>query len=394
MNAVPTVVCRVCETDVPAGEFCGLCGVPLTARRGDGPPWLRIRVYAAAAGEHLLRPALISSLFPTLPQPARTAFRYGLLALITVLVACTLLRTPAGLVAGAALGLPLLFMLALRESDTHRDLPVGTLLSTAGLGAALGTGWALLIGVYTASSYEIPLTAGLSTSRILQEGIAIPLGGLVMTVLPAVIMRCTGRTTREALEGFVIGTLGALVFTAAATVTRLMPQLTTGIVARRRPVGSMLIEAGIGGLAIPLIAAAAGGLVGMALWFTRPADTVDQRPGRLRLVVATSVVALLVFYLAVGVADVVTVAHTVQLALYLAVAAVALLALRVGVHLALLHEAHDEIQADQPVLCPHGGHVVPDMAFCPACGVATRASSRTARAARRQARPVPLGDPR
>ena len=69
-----------------------------------------------------------------------------------------------------------------------------------------------------------------------------------------------------------------------------------------------------------------------------------------------------------------------MLALYAAVAAVALLLLRIGLHLALLHEAHDEIHSDEPVLCPHCGRVVPDMAFCPACGVATRASSRSSRA--------------
>jgi hypothetical protein len=77
-----------------------------------------------------------------------------------------------------------------------------------------------------------------------------------------------------------------------------------------------------------------------------------------------------------------------MLVLYLAVALLALFLLRVGLHLALLHEAHDEIQSDEPLLCPHCGHVVPDMAFCPACGVATRASSRSSRGARREVRPV------
>lgn len=351
-----------------------------------------MRVYAAAAGEHLLWPSVTSSLFPALPQPARRAFRSTLVMLVVVLVVCTVLRTPAGLIAAAALGLPLLYVIYLRESDTR--LPAGTLLMLTALGAGLGIGWGLLIDAYTASSYEIPLGAGLSAARILQEGIAIPLGGLAMTALPTLVVRFTRRTTRESLEGCAIGALGALVFTAAATSTRLIAQLESGPVARFRPVGSMLIEAGIGGVAIPLIAASAGGLIGAALWFIRPADKVGQQPGRLPMVVATSAAAVLGCYVAVGVADVVILPHIVQLTLYLAVAAVGLLALRVGVHLALLHEAHDDIQADQPVLCPHGGHVVPDMAFCPACGVATRASSPTARAARRAARPVPATDPR
>ena len=70
-----TMECRVCQTDVPAGEFCGLCGDFLTERRGNGPSWLRIRAYGAAPGEHLLLPSLASSLFPNLPHKSRTPFR-------------------------------------------------------------------------------------------------------------------------------------------------------------------------------------------------------------------------------------------------------------------------------------------------------------------------------
>ncbi len=36
-ETVPTTECRVCQTDVPAGEFCGLCGCHLTAAAGGRP---------------------------------------------------------------------------------------------------------------------------------------------------------------------------------------------------------------------------------------------------------------------------------------------------------------------------------------------------------------------
>ena len=72
-----------------------------------------------------------------------------------------------------------------------------------------------------------------------------------------------------------IGALGALTFTAAATLTRLAPQFATGMISRNRPINSFIIEAGIRGLAVPLTAAAVGGLVGAALWFTRPASKAD-----------------------------------------------------------------------------------------------------------------------
>ena len=77
-----TMECRVCQTDVPAGEFCGLCGDYLTPQRGNGPSWLRIRAYGAAPGEHLLLPSLASSLFPHLPHRSRMPFRVVLVLVL------------------------------------------------------------------------------------------------------------------------------------------------------------------------------------------------------------------------------------------------------------------------------------------------------------------------
>jgi hypothetical protein len=210
-------------------------------------------------------------------------------------------------------------------------------------------------------------------------------------LLPAVVVRLLRPRlggSREALDGFMIGALGALMFTAAGTLARLAPQFGTGVVSKR-PMESLLVEAGIRGVAVPLTAAAAGGLIGAALWFTRPESKKDQRPGVVRAVLVSFAAAVLVVYVGLGLIDVSHVGQVWMLVAYLVLAAVALLLLRVGLHLALLHEAHDEIRSDEPMLCVHCGHVVPDMAFCAACGVAMRASSRSSRRTRRTARPTP-----
>jgi hypothetical protein len=384
---VPTTECRVCQTDVPAGEYCGLCGCHLTPRPGEGPDWLRIRDFGAAPGEHLLQPSLASSLFPHLPPRSRNVFRVGLAVVFIALVAFALLRLPAALVTVAALGFLFLFLLYLRESDGFRDVPARTWVLTAALGIGLAVGWVLLTGAAVARSYGIALGAGVVGARMLREGIGIPLGGVILMLMPAVIVRVGRQPTREALEGFMIGALGALTFTAAATLTRLSPQFGSGVVSKR-PMESLLVEAGIRGVAVPLTAAAAGGLIGAALWFKRPPSKENQRPGAVRLLLVSFAVAVLAVYLGLGLIDVAHFPQVLMLVLYLAVAAAALLLLRLGLHLALLHEAHDEIQSDEPLLCIHCGHVVPDMAFCPACGVATRASSRSSRTARRELRPV------
>jgi hypothetical protein len=384
---VPTAECRVCQVDVPAGEYCGLCGCHLSPRKGEGPDWLRIRDFGAAPGEHLLQPSLASSLFPHLPPRSRTVFRVGLAVVLIALVAFALLRMPGALVAVEALGFPFLFLLYLRESDGFRDIPTRTWVLTAALGIGLGVGWVLLTGAMMARSYGIALGAGIVGARMLRMGIGIPLGGVILTLMPAVIVRLLRPPTREALDGFMIGALGALSFTAAATLTRLAPQFGTGVVSRR-PMDSLIVEAGIRGVAAPLTAAAAGGLIGAALWFTRPPSKAKVHPGVVRALLVFFAVAVLAVYVGLGLIDVSHFPQVLMLVLYLAVALVALFLLRVGLHLALLHEAHDEIQSDEPLLCPHCGHVVPDMAFCPACGVATRASSRSSRTARRDTRPV------
>jgi hypothetical protein len=384
---VPTTECRVCRTEVPAGEYCGLCGCHLTPRRGDGPDWLRMRNYGAAPGEHLLQLSLASSLFPHLPPRSRTVFRIGLAVVLAALVAFGLLRLPAALVTVAALGLLFLFLLYLHESDAFVDIPARTWVLTGALGIGLGVGWVLLTGAVVARSYGIAFGAGVVGARMLRDGIGIPLGGVILMLMPALIVRLLRPPTREALDGFMIGALGALAFTAAATLTRLAPQFGTGVVSKR-PMESMIVEAGIRGLAVPLTAAAAGGLIGAALWFTRPPSKENQRRGLVHMLLVLFAVAVLVVYLGLGLIDVAHFPQVLMLVLYLALALVALLLLRVGLHLALLHEAHDEIQSDEPLLCLDCGHVVPDMAFCPACGVATRASSRSSRGTRRELRPV------
>ena len=49
---------------------------------------------------------------------------------------------------------------------------------------------------------------------------------------------------------------------------------------------SLIVEAGIRGIAVPVTAAAVGGLIGAALWFTRPPSKADQHPGYVRAVLA------------------------------------------------------------------------------------------------------------
>ena len=390
-DGVPTTSCQVCEIDVPAGAFCGYCGSHLASRRGDGPPWLRLRAYSAAAGEHVLRPSVTSTLFPHLHHRAQGPFRVGLIILVIALLAFAVLRWQAPLVAVSALGLPVLFHLYLHEADLYADLPRRALLIIAVVSAGLGVGWAWLTGATIAQSYAVAFQASIEFKQPLADGLAIPVSGAIVMLVPIALARTSHVGTHESLDGFVIGAIAAMSFTAAATLTRLAPQFSTGLMARDRPIFGLIAEAGIRGVAMSLTAAAAGAMVGVALWFTCP-NQAHQHQGQWLAGPAPAVTAVLIGYAVLGLTDASPVPETPQLVIHLVVALLMVVALRMIVHMALLREQHDPI-TQEPLLCEHCGHVVPDMAFCPACGVATRASSRTSRAQRREVRPVHVEPP-
>ncbi|HEY6649380.1 MAG TPA: zinc ribbon domain-containing protein, partial [Mycobacterium sp.] len=283
-TGVPVMRCPVCNADVPAAAFCGACGAHLSPRRGDGRGMLRPVAYSAAPGEHVVRLSVASTLFPHLPHGSRAPFRVALAVLFLTLVVLAFLGWQAPLIAVGALGFPMVFVLYLHETDIDDDLPLSSLVLTAVLAIGLGIGWALLTGVIVAHSYDVTLSDASSEEHSIPvEGIAIPAGSAVLLVLPAVVVRLLRPGTRESLDGFVIGALSAIAFNAAATLTRLSPQIATGPTAHDRPASSLLAEAGIQGVAMPLTAAALGGLAGVALWFARPADNA-RRPAVVLLV--------------------------------------------------------------------------------------------------------------
>ncbi len=387
-DEVPTLECQVCEMDVPAGAFCGYCGGHLASEPKRGPRWLRGDTFGASPGESVLLPAIASSLFPHLPQRSRVPFRVGLALVLVGLVGFACLKIPPALITVAALGLPLLFLLYVSESAVYRDMSVGFMVLAGVLGAALGVGWVLLTGEMVARAYGVPMAAGLAIHHVVREGVLIPTGGMILMLVPTVVVRLLRPKSRESLDGFVIGALAALMFSAAATLTRLAPQFATGLLAQNRPLKGLVVEAILSGLTIPLTAAAAGGMMGVALWFKGQTSNPHEHPGRVRAALYALATMAVLIHVGVAVIDIVGMEQLRMLVIHIVMTLVALVLLRIALQLALLHEAPDLIEPDEPLLCVHCEHVVPDMAFCPACGVATRASSRASRHERREARPV------
>ena len=303
---------------------------------GGGLGSLRWDAYVAAPDEQVLRLSVASSLFPHLPLRSRNVFRVGLAVLFLLLIALGLLRWQAPMIAVSALGLPLIFLLYLYEANIHRDLTLRMLVPTALLGIGLGVVWALATGSLVAGFYDVSL-ANASSRRLAQlVGIAVPVGAGILMLVPAVVMRLV-RPTREALDGFVIGSLSAISFTAAATLSRMAPQFSTGVTAGDRPATVMLAQAGTQGVAIPLTTAAMGGLVGAALWFGRWKPMVY------------CVLATLVLFAALGLWEATPALEGVDFGAHLMFAVIALLALRIGLQYFLLREDYETPDPDRRV---------------------------------------------
>lgn len=383
--------CPRCGRAGPAGAFCGHCGADTTRPALDRFAALRPRAYVVAPAEPLLLPMVTSTLFPELPQRYRNPFRVGMaiaLAGVVVLSAAALL---APLVSLVALGVPVLFMLYLWQSGVPQDIPGHAFALAGGLGAGLGVGWVWFTGRMVARTYGVPMAAGFQLENLVGVGLVVAVGGVVLMVLPAVAVRVlvalrrTPGEPRESLDGFTIGALGALSFTAAATMTRLGPQFVSGLLDNVLPL-RRLTGAVLYGVAAPLTAAALGGLIGMLLWF-RAGPVAARRRGRIRFVLLVFTMLVVLIHTAIWIIDEAPLARWPQLGLHVLMTVVAVLAARFCVQLALLHEEQSDPDG-QPVQCANCECVVPELAFCPACGFASHALPRAVRQRRRESPPT------
>lgn len=387
---VDTRQCPSCHDTVPLAEFCGACGARFDAPVSRWSVLLRPAVYTTAHREPVWMPRVSSTYLPRLPAETRRPFRIGLILVLIAMVALVAAGANGALGVTATIGWPLLFFIYVWQSDVFRDVPLRIMAVAMLVGVGLGVGWFLIAGKWLARSYGVSTASGFLLIGELNAGLLISVVGGVLMVVPAVVARLFPMPVREALDGFVIGTFGALWYATAATTTAVAPQFVEGLLEGHNAT-RMLEDAITYGVVSPIVTAAGGGLVGMSLWF-RP----DRRPGRnprlARAMMTACTVLGAPLYMLVWIVDGAGLPHVTELAIKLTLALLALLLLRCGVQFALLHEAPDPA-TQRPVLCVHCQRVVPDMAFCSACGAAARASSRSSRRLRHEFPPSPAPQP-
>lgn len=381
-----TLECPACASAVPAATFCGVCGAALDRQTDPLTVLLRPEVYAAAHRQPVWLPRISSTLLPRLPGPARRPFRVGLILILgaIIVLAASRVNGPLGVV--STIGGPLLFLIYVWQSDVFRDLPRRILVTAMTLGVVLGVGWWWGTGKLVAGAYGVSTGSSLMLlmEQVLNVGLLISAGGAVLMLIPALVTRRFAVPARESLDGFVVGAFGALWFSTAATTTLLAPQFAEGLM-EDQSAGRLFEDSITYGIVDPIVTTAAGGLVGLALWFT-PSRLPGRDPRRARLMLLLTAVLAVAWYLSVWVVDAIDVDRLLDLGAKIVITLLALVTVRCGIQIALLQEEPDPWTKD-PVLCVHCEHVVPDMPFCCSCGSAARAASRTSRRLRRESPP-------
>jgi RsiW-degrading membrane proteinase PrsW (M82 family) len=372
--ALPVAPCPHCGRDVPVANFCGACGADLA--RQSATAARRHHAYAAFPEEPMLRMAVTTSLFPHLSQRAKTTFRTAVGALVTLLVALAIAGVEAPAIAVSALGILVLYVLYTYEVDdpTRASLfPVVPLVLV--VGAGLGIGWGLIGGHFVNEALGPTLNPSLLRPAALAAAVAVPAIAVGLMVVPVAVARLRSGGLNEALDGLVLGALGALGFVAAATLTQLSSLLSSGQRSEQAFAGT-LTEVVVRGLCSPILAGALIGLFGASIWGSSRRDGPAGR--RYLGMPIVPLIAILVLEIGLGFADISRLSDPELLIVHLAAVVVALAIMRVGIHYVLLHETGaSDIGA--PMICGHCHFVVPAMHFCPHCGVARRATSRSAR---------------
>lgn len=371
----PTRECDACHSRVPAGAFCGSCGADLRTAVTRRQRLIRPDVFVAAPTQPINLPDITSTLCPHLADADRIPFRHGIFIALAALVAASMLKLLAVLVVLVCLGIPLLFGLYLWRSDIFRDIPARAMLLAPLIGVALAVTWWVWTGSRLADSYDIPVSAGFQLRNVVNMGLAVNATDSLLMLVPAVLVRLLRLPSVESLDGFVIGAFGALAYTTGSGVTWLATQFTAGLLDNYDS-GRLLSQAALYGIFDPLTAAAAGGMMGLLLWF-RPARRAGQPP-RLRVMLAICPVLGACYYTALYTMDAVNNPRWLESTISLMITVLALLTLRFAMQVAVLHELPDD-STTRRVRCIHCRGIVPDMPFCSRCGAAARASSRSAR---------------
>lgn len=366
-----TATCPNCGRVVPDSGWCGACG----ARLGpDSSSRSRRRwgAYAAFPDQALVRLSVVSALFPRLASHARQTFRAAFVLIAALLLALALSKLSAAVTAASAVAVPLLFFCYVGETEPADARALVPAFGALAGGALLGVAAAVGLGEVVSRALVPTVGPLVVDGALLRSALLAPVIVQLLMIVPVAALRVRRPAGAGPLEGFTAGAAGALGLSAAMTLTELSAGTLVGNVARV-PVLTVVAEAAIRGISLPLLGAATSGYVGAALW--RRADPGARAGGRWLTSPFVALITGVVVQVGLGFGDDAALADVPLIAVHLGAALLALLALRVGLHHLLLND-RQSVRIGERHPCPKCGHLVPAMPFCPNCGGAEQATAQ------------------
>ncbi|HEY8643614.1 MAG TPA: PrsW family glutamic-type intramembrane protease [Candidatus Dormibacteraeota bacterium] len=366
------VTCPICDRQVPPGEFCGACGAHLLSDRADAHG--RKHAFAAHPGEHMVHLSVISTLLPHLPHRRTAPFRVALVIVLLLLATLGFLRLSGPAIAVAVLAVPVLYLVYLYEVEVYEDEPVLVVGSTLVVGIALGIPWALITGPLVTQQLLTNLTQGPSLASVVLAGIVLPLIAQALMLVGPLIVYVIRRSYDEALDGFTFGVACALGFTLSTTLIEVWPELSQGLISPTTSLTYML-DVVQRGLLVPLLNASTTGVIAGAFWLNR-GELRRHMSHNLFSSIPSAIAIAAILQAALGVVNVLISNEVGVVIVYTLAVGLLLFWVRIAIHHMLLAEAVDVVIGELAP-CSHCHRMVPRMAFCPHCGIATRATPKS-----------------
>jgi RsiW-degrading membrane proteinase PrsW (M82 family) len=371
--------CDHCANDVPDGVFCTRCGAHQGTTHELGSAKKRTHNYAAHPAEHVMQPAVFTTLFPHLGHQKvhefRWAFAVGLGGILVLYV--------AGLISAAILVavflVPVLYLIYLYEAQVYRDEPATVLGFTLGGGAVLGLVVTLIErAVYNPfSGVGNPLhNAGINVGAVLFLGLLVPVVQETVKPLPAMFLP-NRKDFPETVDGLVFGIAAGLGFGLAESLVAFSTVLVS-LPAHSTP-GNWIYDLAMLAVFQPLLQGSATGMVAAAVWRYRRGRLGGREIGG----VAMAVIAHVAFSLGTQLLQDVAVAQLFVLVWQAVVVGALLVYVRYLLHHALMEEAAHMGFAE--TVCPNCHMHIVASGFCPNCGGALTAAPSSVKRTRKPA---------
>jgi RsiW-degrading membrane proteinase PrsW (M82 family) len=369
--------CDHCANDVPDGVFCTRCGAHQGTTGQSGDARKRHHRYAAHPSEHVLQPAIFTTIFPHLGHAKVHEFRWAFVvgaAAIVVLYA-------AGLISAAILVaiflVPVLYLIYLYETQVYRDEPALVLGFILGGGAVLG----IVVTVIERALYN-PYTnfgnplrgAGVSVGALLFLGLVLPIVQEVVKPLPALFLP-NRRDFPETVDGLVFGIAAGLGFSVAESLVAFSSVITNLPV--HTVSGNWIYDLTTIAVLQPLLHGSTTGIVVAAVWRYRRGRFSSRELGG----VGMAVIAHVAFSFGSQVWKDALLSPLFVLVWQAVVVGAVLIYVRYLLHHSLLEEAAHMGFAE--TVCPNCHTHIVASGFCPNCGMALTAAPAAVKRSRR-----------